>query len=81
MSLSSSSILVSSAFTFFSMLALMVVSCLSCCNSSLEMFSDRSGESTTPLTNLKQSGSTSLHLSMIMTPEEYSSSPGSKSLL
>ena len=62
---------------FFSRLALMVVSCLSCWSISLEMFRDRSGESTTPLTNLKQSGRTSLHLSMIRTPDEYSSRPGS----
>ena len=80
-SLSSSSSLASSFLTFFSMFPLITDSCLSCCSISLEMFSDRSGESTIPLTNLKQSGSTSLHLSMIITPEEYSSSPGSNSLL
>ena len=78
---SSSRSLVSSDLTFFSMLLLMVASCLSCCSSSLEMLSDRSGESTTPLTNLKQSGRTSLHFSMIRTPDEYSCRPGSNSLL
>jgi len=59
----------------------MADSCLSCCSISLEMFRDRSGESTTPRTNLKHSGRRSLHFSMIMTPEEYSCRPGSYSLL
>ena len=66
---------------FFSRLAAMTFSCRSCWSSSREMFRDRSGESTTPRTKRKCSGSRSAHLSMMRTPLEYSCSPFSYSLV
>ena len=58
----------SSLAIFFSSRPAMSFSCLSCCSISLEIFKDRSWESTRPLIKLKQSGSRSAHLSMISTP-------------
>ena len=76
---SSLSSLASSFLIFFSRAAAMIFSCRVCWSISREMFREKSGESTTPLTNRKQSGSRSAHLSMMSTPEEYSCRPFSYS--
>ena len=60
----------SSALIFFSKAAAMTFSCRSCWRISRLMFREKSGESTTPRTKEKQSGTRSAHLSMMSTPEE-----------
>ncbi len=55
---------------FFSRFLATIFSCRVCWSISREMFSEKSWESTTPLTKRKWSGSRSGHWSMMSTPEE-----------